>query len=161
MADQKISDLTASTSLDDTDYLETSKAGTPRLSRRITGSLIPNLVKDIACGDETTSLSTGEKVCFRWKGRPITQALKISASLRTAQVSGATLVTIDVKKNGTTVFSTKLTFDNTEKTTETALTAAVLTATGIAYDDEIIVFVDSLTAASVAAGLKVYIEGRP
>ena len=161
MADVKISDLTASTSLDDTDYLETSKAGTPRLSRRISASLIPTVVKDIACGDETTALTTGNKVTFRWKGRPINNGLKISASLTTAQASGATLVTVEVTKNGTTFFSTKPTFDNTEKTTETAATPPVLSTTTIAYDDEIVVSVNAIQAGTAAAGLKVYIEGRP
>lgn len=162
MADQKISDLTASTSLDDTDYLETSKAGTPRLSRRISASLIPNLVKDIACGDETSVLTTGTKVTFRWKGRPLNNGLKISASLTTAQASGATLVTVDVKKNGTSFFTTKVTIDNTEKTSETAATPAVISGSNntIAYDDEITVICDAIQAGTAAAGLKVYIEGR-
>lgn len=162
MADIKISDMTAATTVEDTDWLEISRAGTPRLTRRIPMSLINwGIVKDISVGDETTVFaSTGLKMTFRWKGRPITQGLKVSASLTTAQASGATLVTVDVKKNGTSMFSTKITIDNTEKTSETAATPAVLTATGIAYDDEITIFLDGYTAASVAAGLKVYIEGK-
>lgn len=160
MTDIRISDMTAATVLDDTDWIEVSKAGTPRLTRRIAASFLPTIVKDIAIGDETTALTTGLKVTFRWKGRPITQGLKISASVTTAQATGATLVTFDVRKNGTTMFSTKPTLDNTEKTTETAATAPVLTATGIAYDDEITCYVDSITAGTAAAGAKIYIEGK-
>jgi len=161
MADKKISDLTAATIAADGDYIEISQAAGGPTSKKLPLSLLNyKIVKDIACGDETTVITTGTKVTFRWKGAPITQGLKVSASLTTAQASGATLVTVDVKKNGTTMFSTKPTFDNTEKTTETAATPAVLTATGIAYDDEITCIVDTFQAGTVAAGLKIYIEGK-
>lgn len=163
MADFKITDLTAATLIADTDLLEISQdaGGGTFVSKKIAAALLnPTICKDVACSDEITALTAGLKVTFRWKGRPITQGLKISASVTTAQASGATLLTLDVKKNATTMFSTKPTFDNTEKTTETAATPAVLTATGIAYDDEITCHVDTLQAGSVAAGLKIYIEGK-
>lgn len=161
MADKKISDLTAATIAADADLIEITQAAGGPASKKIPLSLLNyGIQKDIAIGDEVTPLTTGLKVTFRWKARPITQGLKISASLTTAQASGATLVTFDVRKNGTTMFSTKPTIDNTEKTTETAATAAVLTATGIAYDDEITCYIDAITAASIAAGAKIYIEGK-
>jgi len=160
MPSYKISDLVAATIAADADLIEiTQSAGGPT-SKKLTLSLLNfGIEKDIACGDETTALTTGNKVTFRWKSKAITQALKITASLTTAQSSGATLVTVDVKKNGTSMFSTKPTFDNTEKITDTATTVAVLTATGIAYNDEIVVSVDAIQSGTVAAGLKVYIEG--
>lgn len=162
MATIKISAMTAATVLADNDKLEISQTTGGPLTKSIPGSLIPNICKDIACGDETTAFSsTGTKVTFRWKGRPINNSLKVSASLTTAQASGATLVTVDVKKNGATIFSTKPTIDNTEKTTETAATAAVLSASTIDYDDEITVILDAYQSGTVAAGLKVYIEGKP
>lgn len=160
MADKKISDLTAATILADNDFLELSQTTGGPSSKKLPASLLPTIVKDIAMGDETTALTTGTKVTFRWKGRAITQGLKISASLTTAQASGATLVTVDVKKNGTSLFTIKLTFDNTEKTTETAATAATYASSAIAYDDEITCIVDSITAGTAAAGLKLYIEGK-
>jgi len=162
MADKKISDLTAATVAADADLIEISQAAGGPTSKNLPLSLLNWAIeKDIACGDEVTPLTTGTKVTFRWKSKDITQGLKITASLTTAQASGATLVTIDVKKNGTSVFSTKPTFDNTEKITDTAATAAVLTATGIAYNDEVTCIVDALQSGSVAAGLKIYIEGKP
>lgn len=163
MATKKISELVAATVVADTALFEVSEdaGGGSYLSKKAAASLVvPLICKDIACGDETTALTVGTKVTFRWKGRPITNGLKISASLTTAQASGATLVTLDFKINGTSAFSTKPTFDNTEKTTETAATPPVLTATGIAYDDEVSCIVDAITAASIAAGLKMYVEGR-
>jgi hypothetical protein len=160
MADFKISDLTQATVLDDDAWLEISFPGTPRLTRRVPAKWFGRIVKDVACSDEVTPLTTGVKVVFRWKQIAITQSLKISASLTTAQATGATLLTLDVKKNGTTLFTTKPTFDNTEKTTETAATAAVLSSSAIAYDDEISIEISALTAGSVAAGLKVYFEGK-
>lgn len=160
MATAKISAMTAATILADNDFLELSQTTGGPTSKKLPASLLPTIVKDIACGDETTALTTGTKVTFRWKGRAIGQGLKISGSLTTAQASGATLVTLDVKKNGTSLFTVKPTFDNTEKTTETAATAATYASSAIAYDDEITCIVNSLQAGSVAAGLKIYIEGK-
>lgn len=163
MADKKISDLDAITTIADTDLFEVSQdaGGGSFTSKKVAAAkFVPIVVKDVACGDETTALTTGVKVTFRWKGRAIASGLKISASLTTAQASGATLVTIEVTRNGTTFFTTKPTFNNTEKTTETATTPAVLNLTSIAYDDEIVVSVNAIQAGTAAAGLKVYFEGK-
>jgi hypothetical protein len=62
-----------------------------------------------------------------------------------------------VKKNGTTVFSTTVTIDATEKTSKTAATAAVLSTTALADDDELTFIVS--TAGTGAAGAKVTILG--
>jgi hypothetical protein len=153
MADIKISDMIDGVTAEGTDWIEISRAGTPRLSRRIALADLTKVQKDVACSDENSILSTGLKVTFRWKQRPIATGLKISASLTTAQASGATLVTVDVRKNAVTMFSTKVTIDNTEKTSETAAIPAVLSVTSIAYDDEITVYLDAIQAGSVAAGL--------
>lgn len=117
----------------------------------------------VACTDETTSgivLSTSvPKVTFRM---PYAFTLTdIKASLNTAQASGATLFTVDVKKNATSIFTTKLTFDNTEKTTVTAVTPYAFTSTPMTFaaDDEVTIFVDTNTAGNAAAGLKVTFIG--
>ena len=160
MADIKISDMIQATILDDDAWIEVSLPGTPRTTRRVPAKWFGKVQKDVACGNELSTLTVGTKITFRWKQVPITQSLKISASLTTAQASGATPVTVNVLKNGTTVFSTKITFDNTEKTTETASVPAVLTTNAIAYDDEISISVDAITAGTAATGLKVYFEGK-
>jgi hypothetical protein len=110
----------------------------------------------IAASDETTALTTGTKVTFRM---PYAFTLsQIRASLTTAQTSGA-LFTVNVLKGGVTVFSTKITLDNTEKSSQTAATAAVLSTTALADDDEITVAIDQI-GDGTAKGLKVYLIGR-
>ena len=110
----------------------------------------PNYDWIIALGDETTALTTGTaKVTIR-APRAMTLS-KIKASLTTASSSGAPA--FDVKKNGTSLFSTALTIDATEKTSETAATAAVLATTTIAADDELTF--DITAAGTAAAGAKI------
>ena len=109
----------------------------------------------IAASDETTALATGtNKAKFRVP-RACT-IVDVRASLSTAQTSTGSggLVTVDVNKNGTTILSTKLTFDNGEKTTTTAATPAVISDTALAADDEVEIDVDTI-GDGTAAGLKV------
>lgn len=82
------------------------------------------------------------------------------ATLAVAQAAGV-VVTVDVNRNGTSILSTKLTFDNTERTTATAATPAVFAAGGnVLYaGDEITVDVDQIGTA-LAKGLVVYLVGQ-
>lgn len=127
---------------------------TPTWSTPTAGSFTQ--VIPIACSDEVTSLTTGlAKVTFRM---PFAFTLSsVRASLTTAQSTGS-IFTVNVRHNGTTVFSTKPTIDNTEKTTVTAVTASVLSTTSLADDAEIIVDIDQL-GDGTAKGLKVYLIG--
>ena len=111
----------------------------------------------IAASDETTALTEGTgKVTFR---APYALDLtSVRVSLTTAQTSGD-IFTVDINVNGTTILSTKLTIDNGEKTSYTAATAAVLSTTSLAIDDEITVDIDQVGASADAAGLKVYLIG--
>lgn len=111
----------------------------------------------IACSDETTAITAGTgKVAFRM---PYAFTLTdVRASLSTAQPSGGTLFTVDVNEGGTSILSTELTFDNTEKTTTTATTARVISDTALADDAEITVDVDAI-GDSGAKGLKVTLIG--
>lgn len=112
----------------------------------------------VAVGDETSACTTGtNKVTFRVPYNfSITQLPRIS--LTTAQASGSTF-TVDINKNGASILSTKLTIDNTEKTSKTAATPAVLSSSTLADDDEITIDIDVVGNGS-AAGLKVYIVGK-
>jgi hypothetical protein len=76
--------------------------------------------------------------------------------LATASTSG--LPTVNIKKNGTTIFSTTLTIDANEKTSTTAATPAVLSTTTFADDDEITMDID--VAGTGAKGLKVTLYYR-
>lgn len=82
------------------------------------------------------------------------------ASLTVAQATGA-LVTVDVNRNGTSILSTRLTFDNAEKTTLTAATPPVFAAGGrqLGKGDEITIDIDQVGTA-LAKGLTVYLVGN-
>lgn len=112
-----------------------------------------------ACSDEITALTAGVgKITFR---NPYASAFTIThvkASLTTAQATGS-LLTIDINEAGTTILSTKLTIDNTEKTSETAATAAVVSDASIAADAEITIDIDQI-GDGTATGLKVYLIGH-
>ncbi len=110
----------------------------------------------IACSDETTALTAGtNKVTFRM---PYAFVLTdIRASLTTAQTSG-NIFTVDVNEAGVSILSTKLTIDNTEKTSVTAATARVISDTSLANDAEITIDIDQIGNGS-ATGLKVYLIG--
>jgi hypothetical protein len=110
----------------------------------------------IACSDETTSITAGTgKVTFRM---PYAMTVtSVRASLTTAQTSGS-IFTVDINEGGTSILSTKLTIDNTEKTSTTAATAAVLSDTALGDDAEITIDVDQI-GDGTAKGLKVTIKG--
>lgn len=116
------------------------------------------LIIPIACSDETTALTTGTgKVTFRM---PCAMTLTaVRASLTTAQASGS-IFTVDINEAGTTILSTKLTIDNTEKTSTTAATAPVISDANLADDAEITIDIDQI-GDGTAKGLKAYLIGWP
>lgn len=112
----------------------------------------------VACSDETTALTTGTaKVTFRM---PFAMTgVTVRASLTTAQSSGS-IFTVDINESGSSILSTKLTIDNSEKTSTTAATAAVVSDSSLADDAEITIDIDQV-GDGTAKGLKVYIIGVP
>lgn len=110
----------------------------------------------IACSDETTALAAGvAKVTFRM---PYAMTLSgVRASLTTAQTSGA-LLTVDINVDGESILSTKLTVDNTEKTSKAAATAPVISTSSLPDDAEITIDIDQI-GDGTAKGLKVYLIG--
>jgi hypothetical protein len=96
----------------------------------------------VACSDLTTALTTGTgKAVFR-APRAMTVS-GVRASLGTAQASGS-IFTVDINEAGTTILSTALTIDNTEKTSTTAATPAVVSDASIADDAEIRIDIDQV-----------------
>lgn len=116
---------------------------------------VPKVVQ-LAVSDETTALTTGSgKITFRMPyGMTLTE---VRASLTTAQTSGS-ILTINVRENGGQIFSTKLTIDNTEKTSVTATTPYVLQDTSLGDDAEITVDIDQI-GDGTAKGLKITLIG--
>ncbi|MDG4910778.1 hypothetical protein P9228_30895, partial [Mesorhizobium sp. WSM4898] len=74
-----------------------------------------------------------------------------------AQTSGS-IFTVNINDSGTTILSTKLTIDNTEKTSTTAATAAVISDVNLADDAEITIDIDQV-GDGTAKGLKVALIG--
>jgi hypothetical protein len=110
----------------------------------------------LACSDETTALTTGTaKITFR---TPCAMTLtEVRASLTTAQSSGS-IFTVDINKSGASVLSTKLTIDNTELTSTTAATPAVISDSAFGDDREITIDIDQI-GDGTAKGLKVTLIG--
>ena len=110
----------------------------------------------LAASDETTALTAGTaKVTFRM---PYAMTLTaVRASLTTAQASGS-IFTVDINEGGSTILSTKLTIDNTEKTSTTAATPAVISDTALADDAEITIDIDQI-GDGTATGLKITLIG--
>lgn len=119
-------------------------------------NLKPNTHMTIALSDETTSITTGvAKITFRAPfAMTLTQIPRASLSV----VSSSGNPTVDIDKNGVSIFSTLLSIDANEKTSVTAATPAVLSTTTFADDDEITM--DVTTAGTGAKGLKVTLYYR-
>lgn len=119
------------------------------------GSQTESLI--ISCSDETTALTAGAaKVTLRMPYAFTLSAVR--ASLTTAQTSGS-ILTVDINEGGSSILSTKLTIDNTEKSSTTAATAAVISDSSLADDAEITIDIDQV-GDGTATGLKVYLIGQ-
>ena len=125
--------------------------GVPAVAQNNVESLI------IACSDESTALTTGTaKVTFRM---PYAFSVaEIRASLTTAQTSGS-IFTVDLKKGGASVFARTLTIDNTEKSSTTAASPAVISSFSLPDDSEMTVDIVQV-GDGTAKGLKVTLIGR-
>lgn len=110
---------------------------------------------EIACSDESTALvaATGV-VTFRMPRGVVLTAVR--ASLKTGAATGT--FTVDINEGGSTILSTKLTIDATEKTSTTAATPAVISDPNLADDAEISIDIDD-DASGDAIGLKVTLIG--
>jgi len=110
----------------------------------------------IAASDETTDLTTGTaKATFRIpKAITLTE---VRASVTTAP-TGSTII-VDINESGSTILSTKLTIDATEKTSTTAATPPVISDSSLADDAEITIDIDQIGSTIAGAGLKIWLIG--
>ncbi|MCE2693984.1 MAG: hypothetical protein LW645_06915, partial [Verrucomicrobiaceae bacterium] len=94
-----------------------------------------------AVSDETTALTAGTtKLTFRM---PCAMTVtSVRASVGTAP-TGSTLI-VDINENGTSILSTKLSIDVTEKTSTTAAVPAVISDSALADDSEITIDIDQI-----------------
>jgi hypothetical protein len=110
----------------------------------------------VAASDEGTALTAGTaKITFRMP-RAVTLTA-VRASLTTAQASGS-IFTVDINEGGVSILSTKLTIDNTEKTSTTAATPPVISDANLADDAEMTIDIDQI-GNGTATGLKVTLIG--
>lgn len=119
-------------------------------------NLFSNRVIQFAASGEEQLLATGTSV-IKLRAPFAMTVTEVRASLSDPQTSGAVL-TFDINRNGTSILSTKLTVDNNETSSLTAVTAAVLSGTTIDDDDEISIDIDQI-GNGTAAGLKIAIIG--
>jgi hypothetical protein len=111
----------------------------------------------IACSDETTAITAGTaKATFRMPYAFTVTAVR--ASVTTAP-TGSTIL-IDINESGTTILSTKLMIDASEKTSTTAATAAVISDASLADDAEITIDFDQVGSTIAGTGVKVYLIGH-
>ena len=157
MADTKISDLAAASALAGTEPVPVVQAGATVRSTPDDIAKRDIVAIGVACSDETTDITAGTaKVTFR---APFAMTLTaVRASLTAAQPSGS-IFTVDINESGTSILSTKLTIDNTETTSVTATTPAVISDAAISDDAVITIDVDQVGDAG-AKGLKVWLIGR-
>ena len=115
----------------------------------------------MAMGDESTVLAAASTtvplITFNMPYGFTLTNVKIST---TVAPTGAALLTVDVHEAGTSILSTKVTIDSTEKTSATAVTQPVISDSNIADNSLIEVFVDQVDTNNVAAGLKIYLIGN-
>lgn len=108
-----------------------------------------------AMSDETTAITTGTNKATFVFPYAVT-VLSVGASVNTVSSSG--LPTVDINEGGTTILSTKITIDVSEKTSLTAATAPVISDSAIAAGAEIGLDID--VAGTGAKGLKAWMIVR-
>jgi hypothetical protein len=110
---------------------------------------------EVACSGETTPLVTATGVTTFRMPRAVTLT-EVRASLKTPAGSGT--FTVDINEGGSTILSTKITIDATEKTSVTAATPPVISDSSLADDAEMTVDIDD-DASGDAVGLKITLVG--
>ena len=167
MADLKISDMTAISTISGAELAECVQSGSNKnwtfntLKAWVINGLATTAQAKaeylvLAASDESTALTAGtSKITFRMPYAFTVSAVR--ASLTTAQASGS-ILTVDINDSGTSILSAKLTIDNTEKTSTTATTAAVISDTALSDDAEITIDIDQI-GDGTAKGLKITLIG--
>jgi len=136
----------------------TTSAGDGLIKSGTTISSKPVVVAAIALGDETTPIVAGTSIVTFHAAVGFTLT-DVVAGLTTTQTSG-TILTFDINEAGVSILSTKITIDNTEDISTTAVAPPVLSDTVIAAGAKLTIDVDQI-GDSTAAGAKIYLVGYP
>ena len=109
----------------------------------------------VAFSDESTVITVGNnKVEFQMPNYPTT-LMGVSCSLKTAPSEST--MQIDLNEGDTSVLSTKLTIDATEKTSETAAIPTVISDANLAANAVMTLDVDTADTGGTSAGGKLMI----
>jgi hypothetical protein len=123
----------------------------------ILGTRYDEKVFTVALTDETSNAYVGTSI-MTFRSPYALTITEVRASANTAP-TGATLI-IDILESGTSILGTKLSIDATEKTSETAAAAAVISAAGIVDDAELRFDITQVGSTLPGAGIKVTIKGN-
>jgi hypothetical protein len=135
-------------SVDTASYLTTTGSAASLTS-------IPVVIQ-LACSDTTTDITSGTgKLTFRMPFAMTVTAVR--ASVSTAP-TGSTIL-IDINEAGSTILGNKLMIDASEKTSQTAATAATITDSALADDAEITIDFDQVGSSTAGKGVVVSIIG--
>lgn len=108
----------------------------------------------IACSDMTTAITAGTNKAY-WRPPHACTIVAVEASAFTAP-TGANVL-IDINESGTTILSTKLMVEATEKTSRTAVTPYVISDAAIADNAEVTIDFDQVGSTVAGAGIIVTI----
>lgn len=109
-----------------------------------------------ACSDEISDLTVGTLITFRMPVGLTLTAVKLSLNIAPT----GSKVIVDIKKNGTTIFSTLISVDTSSTTSVGASVPAVISDTNL-VDDGIITILTTQVGSTVAGkGLKVTLIGN-
>ena len=113
----------------------------------------------VACSDLSTSLIVASNVGYFYVVQNSGFTLAgVEATLLVASTSG--VVTVNVKKNAVSIFTTKITIDVNEKTSVTAVIPAVIISTATTFEAGDLVSIDIDGAGTGAKGLIVSFRGN-
>lgn len=138
--------------LDGTELVYLGQGGADAVATVSELSVFNNLKSfDLDCGDELTPLTTGTK--RTWRIPYEARCIGFLMSLTTAQTSGS-VFTVDIQMDGVSVFITKLTIDNNEKTSATASTpCGFIAPLYLTYNAEMTLIITQI-GNGTATGLK-------
>lgn len=110
----------------------------------------------LSCSDLTSDLATGTSVAYHRVPYAFT-VTEVRASVLTAPTGSG--ITVDINEGGTSILSTLITIDATDKTSEDATTPPVISDSSLADDAEITIDIDAVGSTVAGAGLIVTIIG--
>lgn len=122
----------------------------------LVNSRIDNVEYPFACSDETSDLTVGTLITFRMPTGMTLSSVKLSLNVAPTLAK----VIVDIKKNGTSIFSTLISVDTSSTTSVGASVAYVLSTTSLADDDIMAISTTQVGSGVAGKGLKVSLIGK-